>query len=242
MPFEWPFPTLNSRLQNLELAFTPIVATELDKLLAHTPELRSCKLSYGSGQRDCDWDANAIFRTLELRCGQKLKDLSVTAETLHGMIKGGLHTFTCFPRLEHLELDVRMLIGPPVTDDLRYMSPSAFRDHEYSVGWNATAIPKLTEMLPSTIETVCLLTGHYGMETEILHSLFDGWHISNLQDLPHLDHVDVLRGFETIGWVEVTPGQTKESWNRAQEVVEAAGCFYDDSNSIWPLWVEQYYT
>ncbi|KAK5168782.1 uncharacterized protein LTR77_006091 [Saxophila tyrrhenica] len=241
VPFNWRHPDLTSELCKIELAFCCISGTELDKLLPHTPKLQIFKLAYNRTNAHRGWDVNAIVHSLQQHCGKTLTELSLTIDQLSGGTKGGLHAFKSFTVLEDLEIDARFLLGPPVTEELRWMTPVEYRSHSTYTAWNVASVPKLTEMLPPSIESVRLLTGSDPQEVRLLETLFKGWHLKQCPHLPALEKVEVEHGTETVGWVPNVPEDhalNLAKWKPAQEAIEAAGCWYDMHMSVMGKWIE----
>ncbi len=241
-PFDWRFPGMVSELRELKLLWCCVTAAELEELLLHTPKLESFKLEYTRDVVGCDWDVNAIVKALQKHCGSTLADISITVDKIFGVTKGGLRDFQPFSVLENLELDLRFFFGPPVTEALRHMSASEYRDHALSTAWDAASVPRLIDMLPSTIKTVRLLTGSDPGEPTIIKSLFKGWHIEAVDALPSLEGVLVMHGTETVGWVPVEPEDRQHNviwWSTAREAIAAAGCSFGDNLSVTALWVEK---
>jgi hypothetical protein len=237
-PFERQYQSRTSNsLEDVELVQSVTDASQLASFICKTPRLRSFKLEHTVKQDNLgdDWDSPAVISTLAQHCGTTLRDLSITTDPHWGAETsvGGLRSTREFVELEHLELDVQLFCGPPVTEKVRSMQAEEYWAHIQTVGWDAGSVPSLVDILPSSILSVRLLDDAALMQSSVLENLFK-LNVHGTDSLPHLRTVTVHRDI----WSHSNGGKNTEHLRRAKSVVEAAGGDYVETPSVRALWLD----
>jgi hypothetical protein len=174
----------STNLRKLTLESCVAGPEELSQLLSRIPNLEIFEFSHETKWHGCghNWNVGAFLDTVQNACAKTLKKLSVTVSSLFGTQGATLVDMTRFQRLVELELDVDMLCGPAY-------DPSK-RDWEFDEFESAgtPAWPKLTDMLPPTIErlNLCLKTFSDDNLKCITHSI-KGLSDTRVTKLPHLE-------------------------------------------------------
>ncbi|KAF2123371.1 hypothetical protein P153DRAFT_371697 [Dothidotthia symphoricarpi CBS 119687] len=156
--FQWPESSPRSRLTRIELACCCIDAHGLSNLLANTPELTTFKYSHQTkwDGLEYDWNPGEFAEAIANYCGERLTELAITIDELHGDIVNGLSSFMRFTELQTLEVDVKTFCGPPLESGQRlgrnYKVPPGARP------WTYVEIPCLGDMLPESIRELHLNT------------------------------------------------------------------------------------
>jgi hypothetical protein len=160
---------------------------ELSQLLSSIPNLEIFEFSHETKWHGCghNWNAGAFLDTVQDACGRTLKELSVTISTLYGGDLGAtLVDMTWFQKLAVLELDIDMLCGPAYDPSMRDLEADEL---DGSPAW-----PKLSDMLPATIErlNLCLNTfsdNHLKCITHLVEGLPD----ARVKKLPRLEKLSI---------------------------------------------------
>ncbi len=245
IPFEWRNGDLNSNIEEIEMSHSCITGSgpDLASLLPHAPKLRSFYYCFSPKWHECghDWDAAAVFRTLERNCGGTLTRLSITMHHVYGTLKAGVCSLKHFTRLEYLEMDVRLFYGAPVnTEELQKMREEDHAAYTNKIGWTTADIPSLSDVLPPSMKTVRLITGFGTEEPAILEALFRNAG-SMHESLPLLENVTVACGTSKVG-DEYVKGKNRvhdeEAWRAAGDTIRAAGCSYEEVENVGPAWLE----
>jgi hypothetical protein len=172
IPFHWPNPNLSSPLTNVELAFCCINTGGLAVLLGHTPALTVFKYSHQTkwDGLEYDWNAGEMLETLANYCGERLVELAITIDELHGEVVNGLSSFLRFRNLEKLEVDVECFCGPPLESGQRLG-----REATIPMGadkWQHIDIPCMGDMLPSSMKELHVNTDFPEPSKDALWALF----------------------------------------------------------------------
>jgi len=172
VPFHWPDHSLKSHLTRIELASCCMDAGGLAILLQHTPALTAFRYSHQTkwDGLEYDWNPGMFLETLANYCGERLTDLALTVDELHGEIVNGASSFMRFVRLERLEVDVLPFCGPPLESGQRLG-----RDARIPKGarpWSHVDIPCMGDMLPASMRELQVNTDHPAPSKQALLALF----------------------------------------------------------------------
>jgi hypothetical protein len=186
MPFEWPNRHLKSPLTRIELASCCMDAGGLSVLLAHTPALVVFRYSHqtkwdGLGY---DWNAGEMLEMLANHCGERLLELAITIDELHGEVINGLSSFMRFVKLQKIEVDVRPFCGPPVESGQRLGRNAIIP--EGASPWAHIDIPCMGDMLPESIQELQVNTDYPEPSEQALKALFKNIKDRSRDKLVHL--------------------------------------------------------
>lgn len=225
-----------SNVEKLELWHNACTREQLAKMLQCMPRLRSIKISFYATRTTPDFDASQIVDAIRRTYADTLTQLSLGIAFISrsSQVKGGVHDFKGFPRLQHLELDMRVFFGPCMNDVTQCMSPSAFRDYTYEVAhWNGSKLPCLADILPASIVTVSLLAGSSREDILMLKALFRGLGQRAKSDLPRLLKLSVSRATSSIGFNRLPNCDDREAaWMSVANCVRAEGFLYKESPNV----------
>lgn len=168
----WPNPNARSPLTRIEFASCCIDAGGLAILLQNTPALTIFRYSHQTKWDDplIDWNAGEFLETLAHYCGDRLIDLALTVDELHGEIVNGASSFMRFTRLERLEVDVLPFCGPPLESGQRLGRNARIPDGARP--WAHADIPCLGNMLPDSMRELQVNTDHPAPTDQTLLALF----------------------------------------------------------------------
>lgn len=130
-------------------------ADGIAQLLSHTPLLGVFRYSHECKWHGCqyDWNAGGFVEAIAQHCGETITDLAITCDTFYGGIINGVSSFRRFSKLRQLEIELRILCGPPLGSGQK----NGENDHVVPEGqtpWSVRDLPCWISMLPeSTIET-----------------------------------------------------------------------------------------
>ncbi|KAF2846731.1 hypothetical protein T440DRAFT_471618 [Plenodomus tracheiphilus IPT5] len=172
IPFFWPNPSLKSPLTKIEFACCCMDASALSVLLANTPALTVFRYSHQSKWEglEFDWNPGAFLEVIANHVGDRLLELALTIDELHGEIVNGLSSFMRFPKLQVLEADLEAFCGPPVESGQR-LGREAFIP-EGATPWTHMDIPCMGDMLPDSIRELHINTNFPRPSVQALLSLF----------------------------------------------------------------------
>ncbi|KAH9861460.1 hypothetical protein J1614_011206 [Plenodomus biglobosus] len=172
IPFNWPNPSLKSPLTKIEFACCCMDASALSVLLANTPTLTVFRYSHQSkwDGLEFDWNPGAFLEVIANHVGERLLELALTIDELHGEIVNGLSSFVRFPNLQVLEVDLEAFCGPPVESGQR-RGRDAFVP-EGATPWTYMDIPCMGDMLPESIRELHVNTNFPRPSVQALLSLF----------------------------------------------------------------------
>ncbi|KAI8938206.1 hypothetical protein NX059_005867 [Plenodomus lindquistii] len=172
IPFFWPNPSLKSPLTKIEFACCCMDASALSVLLANTPALTTFRYSHQSkwDGLEFDWNPGAFLEVIATHTGDRLLELALTIDELHGEIVNGLCSFMRFPKLEVLEVDLEAFCGPPVESGQR-LGREAFTPSG-ATPWTYMDIPCMGEMLPASIRELHVNCNFPRPSVQALLSLF----------------------------------------------------------------------
>jgi hypothetical protein len=172
LPFEWPNRLVQSPLTRIELASCCMDSNGLSVLLAHTPALTIFRYSHQTkwDGLEYDWNPGAFLETLANYTSNRLLELAITIDELHGKVINGLSSFMRFSKLEKLEVDVMVFCGPPLESGQRlgrnaYIPPNA-------IAWTYHDIPCMGDMLPDSIRELQVNTDYPEPSKKALLALF----------------------------------------------------------------------
>ena len=147
IPFQWRFPETNSSLTRVELTFCCMDADGISVLLSHTPLLSVFKYSHETKWHGClhDWNAGAFVEALAKHCGHSITELAITLDWMGGDVCNGA-SFRSFPNLRNLEIDLRVLCGPPLGSGQEQGMLATIKSE-----WTVEELPCLADLLPESI-------------------------------------------------------------------------------------------
>lgn len=188
----------STNLRKLTLESCVAGPEELSQLLSRIPNLEILEFSHETKWHGCghNWNIGAFLDTVQNICAKTLKELSVTIINHWGNKGATLVDMTRFQKLAALELDVDMLCGPPYDPSMRDLEWDDFE----SAG--SPAWPKLTDMLPASIEGFELYLNTFTDDhLKCISHLIEGLSDARVTKLPHLDKLSLfvsLHGGPTI--------------------------------------------
>ncbi|KAJ5512754.1 hypothetical protein N7463_002306 [Penicillium fimorum] len=153
IPFNPLVECYSTNLRKLSLEMSVAGPEELSQLLSRIPNLEIFEFSHQTKWHGCgfNWNVGAFLDIVQNICAENLKTLSVTIFTCWGNIGATLVDMTRFRKLAVLELDIDTLCNPPYDPSTGYINWDESESVPGSPAW-----PKLTEMLPASIETLNL--------------------------------------------------------------------------------------
>ncbi|CBY02357.1 hypothetical protein LEMA_P011440.1 [Plenodomus lingam JN3] len=233
IPFNWPNPSLKSPLTRIEFACCCMDASALSVLLANTPSLTVFKYSHQSkwDGLEFDWNPGAFLEVIANHTGDRLLELALTIDELHGEIVNGLSSFMRFPKLEVLEVDVETFCGPPVESGQR-RGRDGFVP-EGAAPWTYMDIPCMGDMLPESIRELHVNTNFPRPSVQALLSLFKNIKDRRLDKLTNLK-VTVIRQYRanTAQEIATSYGVTLEAFDKDVENPRP--------RSMMPLWKRRF--
>ncbi|RDW77659.1 hypothetical protein BP6252_05712 [Coleophoma cylindrospora] len=172
-----PFPkpeqeTFGVGMEKIDLTGFCVDPDELRTFLLPMSRLRVFRMSYETKWHGCghDWDAANTFNTIHELVGNTLEEFSFSALNCFGEVTAGITSMEKFTQLKDFEVDIKLLTG--YGDDL-------------------SEIPRLGDLLPATIETLCLLAENFDDVTAELDHLLSKIAISRDERLPNLKKIEM---------------------------------------------------
>ncbi|KAF2834030.1 hypothetical protein CC86DRAFT_312307, partial [Ophiobolus disseminans] len=167
LPFEWRFPETRSSLRRVELTCCCMDADGISQLLSHTPLLVVFRYSHECKWHGClfDWNAGEFAEAIAQHCGRSITDLAITCDTFYGDIVNGVSSFRRFSKLRQLEIELRVLCGPPLDSGQRN-SEEDYVVPEGQIQWSVGDLPCWADMLPETIVETHINTDDFTEQDE----------------------------------------------------------------------------
>jgi hypothetical protein len=233
VPFEWPNPSLKSPLTRIELASCCMDASGLSTLVRNTPALTIFRYSHQTkwDGLEYDWNPGEFAEVLANYCGDRLVELAITIDELHGEVINGLSSFMRFSKLEKLEVDVQVFCGPPVESGQR-LGRFAYIP-EGATPWTYTDIPCMGDMLPDSIRELQLNTDYPAPSKEALYALFKNIKIRKRDKLTRLEKT-VIRQYMSSTAQDMADDQNALLEAFDENVVEAR------ARSMMPQWKREF--
>lgn len=191
IPFQWRYPTVNSSLRRIELAFCCIDAEGISALVSRTPLLQVFKYSHQTKWHGCqhDWNPGAFNEAVARHCGQNITDLAITIDDLYGDVINGASSFLSYPNLRYLEVDVRIFNGPPIESGQQHGINSVLP--EGAMPWKEDDIPCIGSMLPISVVEVQINTDYPYPDKRALIALLKNLKQQRAERLTSLDKVTI---------------------------------------------------
>jgi hypothetical protein len=233
VPFEWPNRNIKSPLTRIELASCCMDASGLSVLLVNTPTLTVFRYSHQTkwDGLEYDWNPGEILETLAIHCGDRLEELAITIDELHGEVVNGLSSFMRFPKLRKLEVDVQPFCGPPVESGQRLGRFA--RIPEGSTPWTHIDIPCMGDMLPESIQELQVNTDYPEPSKEALRALF-----KNIKDRSK-DKLLLLKKTVIRQYISRTAQQMATDYGAMLEVFDE-GVLNPRPRSMMPEWKREF--
>ncbi|KAJ5199527.1 hypothetical protein N7491_011265 [Penicillium cf. griseofulvum] len=174
----------SKNLRKLTLESSVAGPEELSQLLTRIPNLEIFEFSHETKWHGCGyhWNIGAFLDTVQIICAKTLKKLSVTLLDHRASNGATLVDMTRFQKLAVLELDVDMLCFPAYDPSMRDLEWDEFE----SVG--SPAWPRLTDMLPTSIESFSLYLNTFsGHHLRCISHLIEGLSGARATRLSHLN-------------------------------------------------------
>ncbi|KAF2251274.1 hypothetical protein BU26DRAFT_279643 [Trematosphaeria pertusa] len=233
IPFEWAAPGLMSHLTRIELASCCMDADGLSALVSHTPKLSIFRYSHETKWHGCehDWNPGSFIEALARNCGNTITELAITIDTLYGEIINGASSFLFFPKLEILEVDVRIFCGPPVESG-QQLGENAVMP-EGARPWTKEDIPCIGSMMPKSIVQLSINTEFPEPDEMALKSLLKNLKEQRAERLHKLETV-ILRQYSNDSAHEfaINAGATLEAFDHGVENVRP--------RHTMPLWKREF--
>jgi hypothetical protein len=221
LPFHWSPNGLNSSLTRLEFVACCMDADGLSELIAHTPALTIFKYSHETKWHGCehDWNPGSFAEALGRHCGNTLTEVAITLDEVYGDIINGASSFHLLPRLEKLEVDVKVFCGPPLESGQR-LGQDAFVPRG-EVPWTQNDIPCIGSMLPDSIVEADINITDPIADTEALRALLKNLKEQRAERLFKLERVVVRQyGNDSMMEMSVRAGATLEAFDLDIEEAE----------------------
>ncbi|KAJ5360186.1 hypothetical protein N7517_009377 [Penicillium concentricum] len=190
IPFDPLVGCYSTNLRKLSLDMSVAGPEELSQLLSRIPNLETFEFSHETKWHGCghNWNIGAFLDIVQNICAENLKTLSVTIFTCWGNKGATLVDMTRFRKLAVLELDIDTLCNPPYDPSTGYIEWDEFEAVPGSPAW-----PKLTEMLPASIETLNLYLNTFSDDhLKCITHLTDGLLDDRATKLPLLDKLSLF--------------------------------------------------
>ncbi|KAF2118413.1 hypothetical protein BDV96DRAFT_516703 [Lophiotrema nucula] len=194
----WQNPNIISGLRRMELAYCCMDGGTLDTILEKIPRLETFRYEHECKHHgvEYEWDAASFVETLGKRCGNTLTELAITSSQAHiGGIENGAETFEVFEKLERLEIDVRIFMGPPKSSGQK--RGFAGFSPEGTTLWQEADLPNLANILPPSIKSLDMNTDFpkdgdmNDKDAVALNALLKGFREQRQKILPNLERVVV---------------------------------------------------
>lgn len=233
IPFNWPDPYLKSPLTRIEFACCCMDASALSILLANTPALTVFKYSHQTKWDDleADWNPGEFLETIASHTSDRLIELALTIDELHGEVVNGLSSFVRFPNLEILEVDLEAFCGPPLESGQRLGRDPIIP--EGATPWTHIDIPCMGDMLPGSILELHVNTNFPQPSVQALLSLF-----KNIVDR-RKDKLTKLRTAVIRQYTASTAQEIANVYNVKLEIFDK-DADHPRSRSMMPLWKRQF--
>lgn len=172
IPFCWPKSSAQSSLTKIEFASCCMDVSALSILLANTPALTVFRYSHQSkwDGLELDWNPGAFLEVIAHHTSDRLLELALTIDELHGEIVNGLSSFMRLEKLQILEVDAEAFCGPPVESG-QWLGREAFLPAG-ATPWTHMDIPCLGDMLPASIRELHVNTNFPRPSVQALIALF----------------------------------------------------------------------
>jgi hypothetical protein len=229
LPFEWSSPNLKSPLTRIELASCCMDASGLSVLVRNTPALTIFRYSHQTKWDgiEYDWNAGEFSEVLANYCGDRLLELAITIDELHGEVINGLSSFMRFSKLEKLEVDVSVFCGPPLESGQR-LGRFAYIP-EGATPWTYIDIPCMGDMLPTSIRELHVNTDYPAPSKQALLALFKNIKVRRQDKLTRLEKT-VIRQYMSSSAQEMADEHNAILEVFDENVVEAR------ARSMMPQW------
>ena len=191
-PFKWqPYNDITLSLTRVELSSCCMDADGIAALVSHTPSLSIFRYSHEMKWEGCqyDWNAGLFVEALARYCGSTIIEMAITIDDLLGEIVNGASSFLSFPRLELLELDVRVFCGPPVESGQQLGQNSFIPEGQQP--WSYSDIPCVGSMVPKSIKECMINTDFPEPDETALNRLLKNLRTQRLERLHNLERVIV---------------------------------------------------
>ncbi|KAJ5164933.1 uncharacterized protein N7500_006763 [Penicillium coprophilum] len=201
----------STKLRKLSIDASIAGPHELSQLLSRIPNLEIFEFSHETKWHGCghNWNVAAFLDVVQNVCAKTLKKLSVTISTCWGNKGATLVDMTHFQKLAELELDIDMLCSPPYDPSMIDVEWGEFESVGGSPAW-----PKLTDMLPTSIEAVSLYLNTFSDDhLKCITHLIDGISDARVTTLPRLDKLSL---FVRMDSVPTIPDVALQSLNDAK--------------------------
>lgn len=250
IPFNWHIPDIASNAYRLELAFCCIDTDGISKIVSRMPQLSIFKYGHECKWHGClfDWNAGTFLEAVAKQVGHNIVELGFACEEI-GAVENGVDDFKhAFPRLRKLDIDVRVLMAPPVSSgqmrgDCGFCPKGMKR-------WEEGELPCLATILPPTLEELHLNTDFPSTgdisnpHAKALITLLNGFKQEREKYLPNLNNV-VVRQFNvaTAKSIVEDQGCVFESWNPQNDEHhrKARSSYYNrQERRRMPLWIREF--
>lgn len=233
IPFTWPYPDIQSSLRSIEFLGCCMDASQLSRLLAHTPYLTSFKYDHATKWHgcECDWDAGAFVAAIGKHCGHQLTTLAITASGIFEEMITGVVSLKEFVRLESAELEITIFAGPSPESGERAGIDSCEPSPGFKA-WEPAMVPKLTEILPPSLRTLHLFdpleNDHSDVSCALLKDFSAGrdWLLSELEEASFCQRISA----------DPEPDKMKDIRAKVMNAVKAAGIEYRFGTAVMPRW------
>jgi hypothetical protein len=231
--FQWPNPALKSPLTRIELASCCMDAGGLSSLLVNTPAVTIFRYSHQTkwDGLEYDWNPGEFIEALSIHCGDRLEELAITIDELHGEIVNGLSSFLRFTKLRRLEVDVLPFCGPPLESGQRLGHNAIIPARDKP--WTHIDIPCMGDMLPPSICELTVNTDFPDPSEQALKALF-----KNIKDRKR----DQLRNLEKAVIRQYKSSSAQQLADNFGVSLEAFEMNVADprARSMMPLWKREF--
>jgi hypothetical protein len=234
--FSWqPSLEYTSNVRRLELAFCCMDAEGISRVLERMPRLEVLRYAHEGKWHGCGhvWSAAEFVKAIEKLCGETLVDLAVTCQR-STVIENGVSSFNGFKKLQLLEIDQQIFMGPPVKSGqvrgLEGFTP------EYAKPWEENELPCLATMLPQSLRFLHINIAYPDdddvskPEAAALNALMKRYGDTAFQHLPGLETTVRQYRAETARMLAIREGCQFENWLDE----------YMGAQMLMPLWMREF--
>ncbi|KAL1852319.1 hypothetical protein Plec18170_006047 [Paecilomyces lecythidis] len=189
LSFNPDYEVFAKNLERLEMISSNVGFREIKELLHICPKLKVFKLDYVAKEHAYweDWNAGYFMKAIEDTCSDTLEDIGINLYRDIDYVVTGVVSMKRFKKLRWIELDVKVFLGVPL---------GGIVDQHWAFGSGRPPynpqVPKITEILPVSVERLLLFTEDCDKHAKCLEALFVGVTQAEREEyLPNLQTVEV---------------------------------------------------
>ena len=161
--YNWPFGDHVSRVEEIEVSDGSVSAKHIESFVAPLPSLRIFRWHHRPSDDGAafHWNGGAFLRAIGRRAGPKLERLSLSIASRFESLTA-LGSFKDFPKLEFLEVDVKLLFGE---QEQGLEDEAILQARGWGPGYHdevaETPLPKIVDIVPPSLKMLRLIIGKY---------------------------------------------------------------------------------